>query len=123
MILATIQSPATLALMQQLQQQAEGDRGEVLLSPAPYKHPRVPRRPYQHAVDDGGRQGCPRALCGQERFGPVSFVIACDDATDALAQAPRDVKEFGGPDGLPLLGRRGLHRPRRGRPIRAPARS
>lgn len=94
MILATIQSPATLALMQQLQQQAEGT-GEVLLSPAPYKHPEYPgartSTPLMLAVGKDARP-----LYGQERFGPVSFVIACDDATDALAQATRDVKEFGG---------------------------
>ena len=40
-----------------------------------------------------------RALYGEERFGPISFVIACDDAqdaADALHQATTDVKEFGG---------------------------
>ena len=37
-----------------------------------------------------------RALYGEERFGPISFVIACDDAQDALHQATTDVKQFGG---------------------------
>ena len=37
-----------------------------------------------------------RALYGEERFGPISFVIACDDAADALLQATTDVREFGG---------------------------
>jgi acyl-CoA reductase-like NAD-dependent aldehyde dehydrogenase len=37
-----------------------------------------------------------RDLYGAERFGPISFVIRCGDATDALAQATRDVAEFGG---------------------------
>jgi acyl-CoA reductase-like NAD-dependent aldehyde dehydrogenase len=37
-----------------------------------------------------------RDLYAGERFGPVSFVIACDSAQDALAQASADVREFGG---------------------------
>jgi acyl-CoA reductase-like NAD-dependent aldehyde dehydrogenase len=37
-----------------------------------------------------------RQLYGEERFGPISFVIACDDAADALHQATTDVKQFGG---------------------------
>jgi acyl-CoA reductase-like NAD-dependent aldehyde dehydrogenase len=37
-----------------------------------------------------------RELYGEERFGPISFVIACDDAADALRQATTDVKQFGG---------------------------
>jgi hypothetical protein len=37
-----------------------------------------------------------RDLYAQERFGPVSFVIACDSAKDALEQATRDVRECGG---------------------------
>jgi phenylacetic acid degradation protein paaN len=94
MILATIQSPQTLEMLQRLQDQAEGV-GEVLLSPAPYKHPEFPdartSTPLMLAVDKDAR-----ALYAQERFGPVSFVIACDDAVDALAQACRDVKQFGG---------------------------
>ena len=35
-----------------------------------------------------------RDLYGEERFGPISFVIACDDARDALAQATNDAKAF-----------------------------
>jgi acyl-CoA reductase-like NAD-dependent aldehyde dehydrogenase len=37
-----------------------------------------------------------RDLYAGERFGPVSFVIACDSADDALQQATSDVREFGG---------------------------
>jgi hypothetical protein len=37
-----------------------------------------------------------RDLYGEERFGPVSFVIACDDGPDALRQATADVRQFGG---------------------------
>ncbi|MDI1239710.1 MAG: phenylacetic acid degradation protein PaaN [Polaromonas sp.] len=94
MILATIQSPQTLAMLADLQHQAEGT-GEVLLAPAAYRHPEYPdartSTPLMLAVGKDAR-----ALYGQERFGPVSFVIACDDAADALAQATQDVKQFGG---------------------------
>jgi ABC-type sugar transport system permease subunit len=37
-----------------------------------------------------------RDLYGEERFGPISFVIACDDAADALHHATTDVRQFGG---------------------------
>lgn len=94
MILATIQSPQTLRLLDHLQ--AEGARrGRVLLEPRAYAHPEFPgartRTPLMLAVDTQARD-----LYGGERFGPVSFVIACDDAADALAQATGDVRRFGG---------------------------
>ncbi len=94
MILATIQSPQTLALLDHLH--AEGARrGKVLLSPQPYVHPDFPgartRTPLMLQVAKTERD-----LYGEERFGPVSFVIACDDAADALHQATTDVRQFGG---------------------------
>lgn len=94
MILATIQSPQTLALLQELHTQGQ-QRGKVLLAPAPYAHPEFP----------GARTSTPlmlqvtpreRDLYAEERFGPVSFIIACDSAEDALAQATRDAREQGG---------------------------
>jgi len=94
MILATIQSPQTLALIAQLRDDARA-HGKLLLEPAAYAHPEFPQArtstPLLVQVDT-----TQRALYGQERFGPIGFVIACADAADALAQATRDVAEFGG---------------------------
>lgn len=94
MILATIQAPQTLTLLGELQ--AEGARrGEVLLAPRAYRHPEFPgartSTPLMLQVDTRARD-----LYAGERFGPVSFVIACDDAADALAQATGDVRARGG---------------------------
>ena len=94
MILATIQSPQTLALLKQLQ--AEGARrGQVLLAPSAYPHPEFAQArtstPLMLQVTPAERD-----LYAQERFGPVSFVIACRDAADALAQATHDVRTEGG---------------------------
>jgi phenylacetic acid degradation protein paaN len=94
MILATIQSPQTLALLAQLQDEG-ARRGQVLLAPRPYVHPQFPQArtstPLMLQVSTAERD-----LYAGERFGPVSFVIACDSAQDALAQASADVREFGG---------------------------
>lgn len=94
MILAALQSPQSIALLDRLEREGE-TRGRVLLRPASYVHPEFPeartRTPLMLQVGKGERD-----LYGEERFGPVSFVIACDDAADALAQATRDVREFGG---------------------------
>ncbi|MEO7242243.1 MAG: phenylacetic acid degradation protein PaaN [Variovorax sp.] len=94
MILAALQSPQTVALLEQMTGDGE-QRGEVLLRPAAYVHPEFPdartRTPLMLKVDTTARD-----LYGAERFGPVSFVIACEDANDALAQATQDVRAFGG---------------------------
>jgi acyl-CoA reductase-like NAD-dependent aldehyde dehydrogenase len=37
-----------------------------------------------------------RDLYAEERFGPISFVIACKDADDALQQATQDARTQGG---------------------------
>ena len=94
MILATIQSPQTLALLAQLRE--EGARaGRVLLEPRAYAHPEFPAArtstPLMLQVGTTARE-----LYGEERFGPVSFVIRCADAADALAQATTDARERGG---------------------------
>jgi acyl-CoA reductase-like NAD-dependent aldehyde dehydrogenase len=93
-ILATIQSPATLALLEQLR--ADGERrARVLLAPRRYVHPEFPQArtstPLMLAVTPAERD-----LYGEERFGPVSFVIRLPDAAAALAEATRDVHERGG---------------------------
>ena len=94
MILATLQSEQTLALLHHLQAAGE-HRAKVLLRPAPYPHPEYPaaRTSTPLMLQVGKTE---RDLYGEERFGPVSFVIACDDAPDALEQATTDVKQFGG---------------------------
>ncbi len=94
MILATIQSDQTLALLQALQ--AEGEkRARVLLQPRSYTHPDFPQaRTSTPLMLQVGKTE--RDMYGEERFGPVSFVIACDDTADALHQASTDVREFGG---------------------------
>lgn len=94
MILAAIQSPATLAQMKQLREEV-GDQGTVLLEPRSYAHPEYP----------GARTSTPMMLkvkagAGDwyrgERFGPISFVIECRDASDALSNASSDVARHGG---------------------------
>jgi phenylacetic acid degradation protein paaN len=94
MILATIQSPQTLALIAQLRDEG-AKRGRVLLDSRPYPHPEF----------GAARTATPlmlglttteRDLYAEERFGPISFCIECADAADALAQATRDVKQVGG---------------------------
>lgn len=94
MILATVQSPQTLALLAEMESQGL-QRGTVLLAPQAYPHPDWPAArtstPLMLRVSKAERD-----LYGEERFGPISFVIACDDAADALAQATRDAREFGG---------------------------
>ncbi len=94
MILAAIQSPQTLALLRQMEQQGAA-RGRVLLSPRPYAHPEFPRArtstPLMLQVTPAERE-----LYAEERFGPISFVIACDSADDALARATADARSAGG---------------------------
>ena len=94
MILATIQSPQTLAMLQQMRAQGAA-HGQVLLEPKPYVHPEFPdartSTPLMLQIDTSQR-----ALYGEERFGPVSFVIRCGDGADALAQATNDARTCGG---------------------------
>jgi acyl-CoA reductase-like NAD-dependent aldehyde dehydrogenase len=94
MILATIQSPQTLALLQDMQAQGQ-QRGQVLLSPQAYAHPEFPsaRTSTPLMLQVSTRE---RDLYAEERFGPISFVIACEDAQDALKQATQDARSQGG---------------------------
>jgi len=94
MILAAIQSPQTLALMRQLHDDG-ARRGKVLLAPTSYTHPEFGNARTSTPLMLQVRKDA-RDLYGEERFGPISFVIACDDAEDALRQATQDVKQFGG---------------------------
>lgn len=94
MILAAIQSPQTLALLAGIAADGE-QRGRVLLQPRSYAHPEYPQArtstPLMLQVGKGERD-----MYAQERFGPVSFVIVCDDAQDALRQATTDASQVGG---------------------------
>jgi phenylacetic acid degradation protein paaN len=94
MILAAIQSPQTRTLLEQMHDEGQ-KRGKVLLAPRPYPHPQFPRArtstPLMLQVGKAERE-----VYAGERFGPISFLIACDSAEDALAQACADVREFGG---------------------------
>jgi len=94
-ILAAIQSPSTLALIESIRE-AGAHSGRVLLESAPYEHPQFPR----------ARTGSPllihltaddtmRHLYGEERFGPIGFVIETPDAEAALAHATADAKRAG----------------------------
>jgi phenylacetic acid degradation protein paaN len=93
-MLAAIQSPATLELVADLEREAQR-REALLLSPGSYAHPEFPAArtctPLMLRVSPADRE-----LYSQERFGPISFVIRCLDAGDALAQAIGDVREGGG---------------------------
>lgn len=94
MILATVQSPQTLTLLAQMHQEGQS-RGRVLLAPQPYSHPQFPNaRTSTPLILQVSTQD--RDLYAGERFGPISFVIACDSAQQAMAQASADVREFGG---------------------------
>ena len=101
-ILAAIQSPQTLELLRNMQLLAPELIGlqaqntpEILLKPSSYAHPDYPNArtstPLMLKVNTSHR-----SLYGEERFGPISFVIACEDAHDALKHATQDVKELGG---------------------------
>jgi phenylacetic acid degradation protein paaN len=94
MILATIQAPQTLALVAELQASAQA-QGAVLLPAASYVHPEFPKaRTCTPLMLKATTEQ--RSWYAGERFGPISFVIACDSAEDALTQATQDVREFGG---------------------------
>jgi phenylacetic acid degradation protein paaN len=74
--------------------EAGSRRGRIVRDSAPYAHPDFP----------GARTGTPLMielalqedeLYGEERFGPVSFLIRAPDRDAALAQAARQVREKG----------------------------
>ena len=93
-ILSTIQSPATLDLLESLAREGAA-RGRVLLAPERYEHPEFPQArtstPLMIEVTPAQRE-----LYAEERFGPISFVIRTTGAAAALAEATRDVREAGG---------------------------
>lgn len=94
-ILAAIQSPTTLALIDAMRD--EGARvGEVLLESAPYVHAEFPQARTRSPLLLGMRASeTSRTLHGEERFGPIGFVIRTADADQALAQATQVAKQAG----------------------------
>jgi phenylacetic acid degradation protein paaN len=92
-ILAAIQSPGTLALIDEVAAQGRV-HGEVLRESTPYHHAEYPRArtatPLLVGIDAGTRD-----LYGEERFGPIGFVIRAEDSRAALAAATEDAKRGG----------------------------
>jgi phenylacetic acid degradation protein paaN len=93
-IMAAIQSASTPALIDQMAEEG-ARRGRVLLPSAPYSHPEFARArtrtPLLIGVDAGARD-----LYGEERFGPIGFVITTADRDAALATAAADARDGGG---------------------------
>ena len=91
-ILAAIQSPATPTLIDELCEAAERS-GHVLLRSAPYLHPEFPQARTRTPLLLGVASGeAARVLYGEERFGPIGFVIRSVDGDDALQQATTDAR-------------------------------
>ena len=93
-ILATIQSPTTLALVAALESEGR-ERGAILLASRRYAHPDFPDArtctPLMLGVTPAEHD-----LYAEERFGPISFVIRTRDRTDAIIQASTDIQTAGG---------------------------
>lgn len=92
-ILGAVQSRSTIEYVHEVTRRGR-DIGRVLLEPGCYDHPDHPGAwtctPAIVGVDTDARD-----LYGEERFGPVCFVIACDEGEDVLAEAVDDVRERG----------------------------
>ncbi len=94
MILSCIQSEASLRLMDEMRDQAP-QAGRLILEPGRYAHPQFAnaRTATPMLIQTTTRHG---DLYREERFGPISFLIECEDADDCLHQATADVKRHGG---------------------------
>lgn len=98
MILATVQAPQTLGMIGWVREQASR-RGRVLLDSRAYAHPEFPQaRTATPLLVEVGTDA--HDLYAEERFGPIGFVIDCDSAEDALAQATTDARQNGGITGF-----------------------
>ncbi len=93
-IMAAIQSSSTPALIDQMADEGSR-RGRVLQQSASYAHPDFPsartRTPLLIGVEAGAKD-----LYGEERFGPIGFVITTRDRDAALAEAAADARAGGG---------------------------
>jgi phenylacetic acid degradation protein paaN len=67
--------------------------GEVLREPSPYAHPEFPQA--RTATPLVARIAPQVTLYRREHFGPVAFVIPCDDREHALARATADARQQG----------------------------
>ena len=94
MIAAAIQSPRTLEMLRALEVEGAA-RGRVLRASRPYTHPEFPAARTATPLVLGVTTA-ERDMYGEERFGPVSFVVSAGDRGEALAHAARDVRERGG---------------------------
>ena len=92
-LMGAVQSSASVDLVGRMEQ-AVAERGRIARTATPYVHPEYPEArtltPSIGVVDPAARE-----LFGEERFGPVSFVVRCGDRDDALAQAIEDVAARG----------------------------
>ncbi|QUS57095.1 phenylacetic acid degradation protein PaaN [Pseudovibrio brasiliensis] len=86
-ILGAVQNPATLERID-----AAGKLGKVIRSSEPVEGMNGARSatPTLVAVDSKNEEAYM-----QERFGPISFIIACDDIDDAIARAAGSAKSHG----------------------------
>ncbi|SHI26143.1 aldehyde dehydrogenase family protein [Streptomyces sp. 3214.6] len=92
-VMGAVQSARTLDELALLTEEVRR-RGSVVLEPAGYPHPEHPGArtsgPLLARIDVADHD-----LYGFERFGPVAFLITCDDAGQALARATEDAREGG----------------------------
>lgn len=88
-----LMSPATLEDLARLEAEARGV-GRVLLAPrrfATAEHPQARMStPLLVGVDAE-----PRAIYGREHFGPMAFLIRCEDRDHALRRATEDARQHG----------------------------
>jgi phenylacetic acid degradation protein paaN len=93
-IMAAIQSSSTPALIDQVAEEGSR-RGRILLESAPYTHPEFARARTRTPLLVGVEAGA-KDLYGEERFGPIGFVITTADRTATLAEAAADARSGGG---------------------------
>lgn len=92
-ILGAVQSPSTLENVHEMTRRGR-EVGRVLLEPGSYDHPGHPGAwTCTPAILGVGTDA--RDLYGEERFGPVCFVISCGEGEDVLAEAIADVRKRG----------------------------
>ncbi|MFY0989271.1 phenylacetic acid degradation protein PaaN [Halomonas sp. C05BenzN] len=93
-VLGAIQSPATAARIDECR-----GLGEVLLDSEPREHAQFPRArihtPLLLKVDASQRDASQRDAFSEERFGPISFVIATDSTAHSIELAREVIGEKG----------------------------
>ncbi len=93
-VMAAIQSPSTLDLVDQVADAGRRD-GRVLRASSAYAHADYPRArtrtPLVVQLDPARRE-----LCAEERFGPIAFLVPTASRDEALELAIADVRRGGG---------------------------